>query len=87
MVDCDNLHEPPTGFPPEVLRRVQLVSLVFSFAEALMWAAFAGTMPRQEEVLYYTNDRIHWFRRLSEALQLEIDRLALARSGGLPRIN
>jgi hypothetical protein len=83
----DALYEPPTAFPPAVLERVQLIAEAFSFAEVRMWAAFTDTMPVQESVLYYTNDGIRWYRKLSAALQLEIGRLVLTRSGGLPRIN
>ena len=82
------IYEPPTAFPHEVLERVQLIALAFSFAEVRMWAAFiTDSWPHQEKILYYTNDFIHWYRKLSAALQLEIDRLVLTRSGGLPTIN
>jgi hypothetical protein len=83
----DAIHEPPTAFPREVLERVQLISLAIVFDEVRVWGAFTDTWPSQEKVLYYTNDRIHWYRKLSAALKLEIGRLVLTRSGRLPAVN
>lgn len=83
----DAIYKPPTAFPGEVLERVQLISLAIVFDEVRIWGAFTDTWPTQEKVLYYTNDGIHWYRKLSAVLQLEIDRLVLTRSGGLPTVN
>ena len=62
------LYEPPTAFPPEVLQQVQLFSLAILFDDVRVWGAFTDTWPKQEKVLYYTNDRIHWYRKLSAVL-------------------
>ena len=88
VVDLSAIYQPPTAFSQEVLKQIQMLCMAISFDEVSLWGAFTTDgWPVQEKVLYYSNDGIRWHRKLSAALQREIDRLALTGAGKLPTVN
>ena len=92
----------PTAFPPDVLTRIGTIGRFQLFDEVCIWVAqksmwsggsdsgctIGAIVGRwdDEAALYYSNDRIRWWRRLSRALECELDRLRFVYPGGIPGV-